>query len=86
MGRDKRQLEYPAFDSLFHRQLSLLENCFPRVWVSVQTFLPFSIPHRIVVGDRSLEKGMLEYQGRRDNNSQAIAVDGVIEFISQSIT
>ena len=49
MGRDKRQLEYPPFNSLFHRQLSLLENCFPRVWVSVQTSLPFSIPHRIVV-------------------------------------
>ena len=23
MGRDKRRLEYPAFDSLFHRQLNL---------------------------------------------------------------
>ncbi len=30
------------------------------------------IPHRIVIGDRGLKEGMVEYQGRRDEKAQTI--------------
>jgi prolyl-tRNA synthetase len=30
------------------------------------------IPHRIVIGDRGLKEGMIEYQGRRDEKAQTI--------------
>jgi len=43
------------------------------------------IPHRIVIGDRGLDKGMLEYKGRRDVDNQDIAVDSVLEFIQSKI-
>ncbi|MBU2984462.1 proline--tRNA ligase [Saccharophagus degradans] len=43
------------------------------------------IPHRIVVGDRGLEKGQLEYKCRRDSDSQDIAVDDIIEFINNAV-
>ncbi|MGS2717028.1 proline--tRNA ligase [Eionea flava] len=40
------------------------------------------IPHRIVVGDRGLEKGQVEYKGRRDSEKQEIDANSVISFLS----
>lgn len=39
------------------------------------------IPHRIVVGDRGLKEGNIEYKGRRDAESQNIAVDSLQPFL-----
>jgi prolyl-tRNA synthetase len=35
------------------------------------------IPHRVVIGDRSLAEGELEYQGRRDSEAQRIPLDAM---------
>jgi prolyl-tRNA synthetase len=40
------------------------------------------IPHRIVVGDRGLENGQVEYKGRRDNEKQEIDANSVINFLA----
>jgi prolyl-tRNA synthetase len=40
------------------------------------------IPHRIVVGDRGLENGQVEYKGRRDSEKQEIDANTVISFLS----
>jgi prolyl-tRNA synthetase len=39
------------------------------------------IPHRIVIGDRALAEGNIEYKGRRDEDSQLIPQGDIIEFI-----
>ena len=39
------------------------------------------IPHRIVVGERSLKEGNVEYQGRRDAQAQSIPLQGAEEFV-----
>ena len=39
------------------------------------------IPHRIVIGDRGLKEGMVEYQGRRDAAAQTIPLQNVVEFV-----
>ena len=39
------------------------------------------IPHRLVVAERGLEAGKLEYRGRRDAESTEFAADNAIEFI-----
>jgi prolyl-tRNA synthetase len=39
------------------------------------------IPHRLVVGERGLEAGKLEYRGRRDTESTEFAADNAVEFI-----
>lgn len=39
------------------------------------------IPHRIVVGDRGLEAGSIEYKGRRDTDKQEIPVNKIVEFL-----
>jgi len=43
------------------------------------------IPHRIVIGDRGLEKGMIEYKARRDAEKQEVAVDDIVEIIKANI-
>ncbi len=43
------------------------------------------IPHRIVIGDRGLKEGMIEYQGRRDPAAQTIALGSALEFIKGRI-
>ena len=39
------------------------------------------IPHRLVVAERGLEAGKLEYRGRRDTESTEFAADNAVEFI-----
>jgi len=39
------------------------------------------IPHRIVIGDRGLKEGMVEYQGRREAAAQTILLQNVVEFV-----
>lgn len=43
------------------------------------------IPHRIVVGDRGLEAGNIEYKGRRDADKQEISVSEIVEFLMARI-
>ena len=39
------------------------------------------VPHRIVIGERGLKDGMLEYQGRRDAEASAVALADMCGFI-----
>lgn len=43
------------------------------------------IPHRIVIGDRALKEGNVEYKGRRDSEAQNIGVNDIVEFIQQRL-
>jgi prolyl-tRNA synthetase len=44
------------------------------------------IPHRIVVGDRGLEKGTVEYKGRSDEEKQEIEVDQIMPLIKDKLS
>ncbi|MCS4505930.1 Proline--tRNA ligase [wastewater metagenome] len=37
------------------------------------------IPHRLVIGDRGLDEGTVEYRHRRAADSEALALDGVVD-------
>lgn len=39
------------------------------------------VPHRIVIGDRGLKDGTIEYQGRREETATAVPVGQMVEFI-----
>lgn len=43
------------------------------------------IPHRIVIGERGLKQGTIEYQGRTDTAAQAIAIDEIFSFITAKL-
>ena len=39
------------------------------------------VPHRVVIGDRGLKEGKLEYQGRRDTTATTVAIAEMADFI-----
>jgi prolyl-tRNA synthetase len=43
------------------------------------------IPHRIVIGDRALAEGNIEYKGRRDEDSQLIPRDDIVSFLQGQV-
>jgi prolyl-tRNA synthetase len=43
------------------------------------------IPHRVVVGERGLDAGKLEYRGRRDAENSEIPLDGALEAILEKL-
>ena len=44
------------------------------------------VPHRVVIGERGLKEGNLEYQGRRDTEATAVPVAGLVEFIQAKLS
>jgi prolyl-tRNA synthetase len=43
------------------------------------------IPHRVVIGDRGLKEGQVEYQARRDAAAQNIALDGILAHLQAQL-
>ncbi len=43
------------------------------------------IPHRLTVGDRALERGVIEYANRSSGKKQDVAVDEVATFIKENL-
>ncbi|HET7158252.1 MAG TPA: His/Gly/Thr/Pro-type tRNA ligase C-terminal domain-containing protein, partial [Burkholderiales bacterium] len=44
------------------------------------------IPHRIVVGERGLKDGNVEYQGRRDDAAQNIPLTQAVSFLQARLS
>ncbi len=44
------------------------------------------VPHRIVIGDRGLKEGKLEYQGRRDAAATPVALEEMLGFVQAKLT
>jgi prolyl-tRNA synthetase len=40
------------------------------------------VPHRVVISDRGLKEGQLEYQGRRDTAATKVPAGGIVDFIT----
>lgn len=43
------------------------------------------IPHRVVISDRGIAAGTLEYKGRRDEDKQDIAIDEIVALLKHNI-
>lgn len=43
------------------------------------------VPHRIVIGERSLKEGNVEYQGRRDSAAQAVALQDILKLVQSRL-
>jgi prolyl-tRNA synthetase len=44
------------------------------------------IPHRIVVGDKGLEKGTVEYRNRKESENRDINVQEIVSFLQQQLS
>ncbi|WP_233864639.1 proline--tRNA ligase [Paraburkholderia adhaesiva] len=43
------------------------------------------VPHRLVIGERGLKEGKIEYQGRRDTEATLLAADEAAQIVAQKI-
>jgi prolyl-tRNA synthetase len=63
----------------------LVDDRKERIGVMLTDIELIGIPHRLVLGDRGLDAGTVEYQGRRDAESRQIARDSVVSFLRERL-
>lgn len=44
------------------------------------------IPHRLVVGDKGLDEGVIEYKGRTETQTQLIPIEGIVAFVRERLS
>jgi prolyl-tRNA synthetase len=44
------------------------------------------IPHRLVVGERGLKDGNVEYQGRTETKAQAVPLADAVKFLKSKLS
>lgn len=87
----QKSAEVAEHSETLYRQLTeqgydvLLDDRNERPGVKFADMELIGIPHRIVIGDRGLKNGVLEYQGRTDSESSDIPVADVLSFIGTRI-
>ncbi len=59
----------------------LLDDRDERVGVMFADMELMGIPQRVVIGERGLKEGLVEYQGRRDDAAQSVALQDVLAFV-----
>jgi prolyl-tRNA synthetase len=73
------QLQAAGIDVLF------MDDEKARLGVQLANTDLMGIPHRIVIGDRGLEAGSIEYKGRRDAEKQEVPATDIVEFLKARI-
>ena len=43
------------------------------------------IPHRVVIAERGMDNGVLEYKGRADADNTEVPMDGIVEFLTEKL-
>ena len=90
MGYTKSEAVKDAADALYAELKAagvdvLLDDRNERPGVMFADMELIGIPHRIVVGERGLAEGKLEYKGRTDAEAQLIARDGAAAFVREKL-
>jgi prolyl-tRNA synthetase len=90
MNRMKSQRVRAAAEALYSELLEagievLLDDRPVRPGVMFSDMELIGIPHRIVLGEKKLDLGMLEYKSRRDTASRDIPRDGIVAFLQDHL-
>ena len=86
IGYQKSELVQKTCDDLYEQLLELgievlLDDRKERPGAMFADSDLMGIPHRLVVGERSLEKGLIEYKNRRADESEDLNADDILETI-----
>lgn len=90
LGQEKSEEVRNAADKLYHELLAagvdvLLDDRNERPGVKFADIELIGVPHRIVIGDRGLKQGQIEYQGRLDATAQSIALEEALVWIKNKL-
>ncbi len=66
-------------------EVLFMDEAKARLGVMLADIELIGIPHRLVVGDRGLDAGYIEYQGRREAEPQNIPISGLLDFLQDRI-
>jgi prolyl-tRNA synthetase len=91
MNMHKSQRVREAVDELYNELTEagfevILDDRKERPGVMFADMELIGIPHRLVLGERGLDAGNIEYKGRRDADKQEVSLANVIEFLKEKIT
>lgn len=86
MGMDRSEAVKTEAESLYHALLAsgidvILDDRGERPGAMFADWELIGVPHRIVIGDRGLKEGKLEYLGRRDTEASNVPVAEMLAFI-----
>ena len=86
MNMHKSERLRAAVDELYRQLLEagfdvLLDDRNVRPGVMFADMELIGIPHRLVLGERALDEGKVEYKGRRDSEATHVELGAVIEFL-----
>lgn len=91
MGYDRSEAVKTEIDKLYESLLAagvdvVLDDRGERPGAMFADWELIGVPHRIVVGDRGLKDGQIEYQGRRDTAATAVPLAKALAFIQTKLT
>jgi prolyl-tRNA synthetase len=86
MGYDRNESVKAEADKLYDALVAanidvVLDDRGERPGVMFADWELIGVPHRVVIGDRGLKEGMLEYQGRRDATATPVSLTQIGDFI-----
>ena len=90
MNMHKSERVRTAADKLYEELKSngfdvLLDDRKERAGVMFADMELIGIPHRVVIGERGLDNGTLEYKGRKDKDNKDISITEISNFLNQMI-
>jgi len=90
MGMDRSDLVKAETEKLYNAALEagidvILDDRGQRPGAMFADWELIGVPHRVVIGERGLKEGNLEYQGRRDTEATAVPVADALAFIKGKI-
>ena len=90
MGYDRSDMVREAADNLYAELAAagidvILDDRGERPGVMFADWELIGVPHRIVIGDRGLKEGKLEYQSRRDTEATLLPVDEAADVVMAKV-
>jgi len=83
---DVKQAADRLYDELLARGIDvMLDDRGERPGAMFADWELVGVPHRVVISDRGLKEGQLEYQGRRDAQASAVPVADVLPFVAKRL-
>ena len=91
MGYDRSTAVKEQADALLAELLAagvdaILDDRGERPGVMFADWELIGVPHRVVIGERGLKEGKLEYQGRRDAEATAVPVAEMAKFVLERLS
>ncbi|ASU40684.1 proline--tRNA ligase [Herbaspirillum sp. meg3] len=86
MGYDRSEAVKTEIDKLYDALLAagvdvILDDRGERPGAMFADWELIGVPHRIVIGDRGLKDGQIEYQGRRDTAATSVPLADALDFV-----